>query len=58
LRMFGEMELGPLEEKYATAGAGVLPTMVLLGEMCTVGGLLRGRDFAPVIRIYSRKLAP
>jgi hypothetical protein len=55
--MFGEMELGPLEEKYATAGAGVLPTMVLLGEMCTVGGLLRGRDFAPVIRIYSRKLA-
>jgi len=37
LRIFGEMELGPLEEKYATAGAGVSPTTVLLGDMCTVG---------------------
>jgi hypothetical protein len=33
------MELGPLEEKYATAGAGVLPTTVLLGEMFTVAFL-------------------
>jgi hypothetical protein len=40
LRMFGEMELGPLEEKYAIAGAGVLPTTVLLAEMCTVGRCL------------------
>jgi hypothetical protein len=37
--MCGEMELGPLEEKYATAGAGVLPTTVLLGDMFTVAFL-------------------
>jgi hypothetical protein len=41
--MFGEMELGPLEEKYATAGAGVLPTTVLLAETCTVGRCLKCR---------------
>jgi hypothetical protein len=37
--MLGVMELGPLEEKCATVGAGVLPTTVLLGEMCTVAFL-------------------
>lgn len=39
MRIFGETELGPLEEKYATAGAGVSPTTVLLGDMRTVGFL-------------------
>jgi hypothetical protein len=54
LRMFGEILLGPLEEKYATAGVGVLPTMVLLGEMCTVVGLLRAGILLQFVQIDQR----
>lgn len=37
--MLGDIELGPLDEKYATEGAGERPMLVLLGRMCTVGFL-------------------
>lgn len=37
--MSGEIELGPLEEKYATVGAGILPIIVSLGAISTLGSL-------------------
>lgn len=37
--MLGDIELGPLEEKYATEGAGELPILVLLSEISTVAFL-------------------
>ena len=40
LRKSGEIELGPLEEKSATMGAGALFRTVLLGNICIVGGRL------------------
>lgn len=42
LRMFGYAELGPLAEKYVTAGAGERPIGDLLGKICTLG-LLQNR---------------
>lgn len=39
LRILGVIELGPLEEKVATVGAGVFPIMVLVGFICTAGNL-------------------
>lgn len=39
LRMSGVSELGPLEEKAATVGAGDLPIMVLVGIIRTLGRL-------------------
>lgn len=39
LRISGASELGPLEEKYATLGAGDLPMTVLLASICTTGFL-------------------
>lgn len=39
LRIFGITELGPLEEKYETLGAGTWPISVLLGDIWTVGFL-------------------
>lgn len=39
-RISGEIELGPLDEKSATTGAGVCLIIVLLGNMCTFGGYI------------------
>lgn len=39
LRISGEIELGPLEEKGATTGAGDFPITVLLCNICTTGFL-------------------
>jgi len=39
LRISGDSELGPLEEKYATEGAVVSPITVLLGPIFTIGTL-------------------
>ena len=40
LRISGVSELGPLEEKYATLGAGGdFPITVLLASICTTGFL-------------------
>lgn len=37
--MSGEIELGPLEEKYATIGADTFPMLVSLAFICTGGRL-------------------
>lgn len=42
LRKSGEIELGPLEEKSATIGAGDFLRTVLLGNICIMGGLHDG----------------
>lgn len=40
LRISGERELGPLEEKIATTGAGDFLITVMLGDICTAACLL------------------
>lgn len=45
MRISGEIELGPLEEKSATVGAGTdFPILVLAGFICN-GGKLYGPEY-------------
>lgn len=44
LRISGVSEFGPLEEKYATLGAGAFPITVLLASICTTGFLCSSQE--------------